>query len=102
MRKINAFIDLLKETIECAEIERNHIDKGVPSDWNYGLLKNVVFPEINELLSYANKGEIYFKYGKKQRRLESTYFLLDSFKRLSETPLGEKILELQHFYDSIS
>jgi len=77
------------------------IDNGEKSGWDYGQLQNIVYSEMNELLSHAIKGEIYFKYGKKQRMLESTYLLTDSLKDINQTPLGEKILILQHLYNSI-
>lgn len=52
-------------------------------------------------LSYANKGKIYFKYGKKQRLLESSYLITDSLNDLSHTALGECVLRLQNLYDTL-
>ena len=66
--------------------------------WDAEQIQKVVVPEISELLSYAIKGEIYFKYGKKQSLLESSYLITDSLNDLSHTALGECILKLQNLY----
>ena len=68
--------------------------------WNLEQIQKVIVPEISELLSYANKGKIYFKYGKKQRLLESSYLITDSLNDLSHTALGECVLRLQNLYDT--
>lgn len=65
--------------------------------WNLEQIQKVIVPEISELLSYANKGKIYFKYGKEQRLLESSYLITDSLNDLSHTALGECVLRLQIF-----
>lgn len=101
MKKMNSFICLLADTLDCAEKERNIILDGKMSLWNLDQIKKVIIPEITELLSYANKGEIYFKHGKKQRLLESSYLITDSLNDLSHTALGKSILNLQNFYDSL-
>ena len=69
--------------------------------WNLEQIQKVIVPEISELLLYANKGEIYFKYGKKQRLLESSYLITDSLNDLSHTALGEYVLKLQNLYDTL-
>lgn len=41
------------------------------------------------------------EYGKNQRVLESSYLITDSLNDLSHTDLGESILNLQAFYNSL-
>ena len=60
-----------------------------------------MFTAYTALLHAAKLGEVYFKYGKKQRMLESAYLVLDSCDGLGDTPLGKKILELQTVYSRI-
>ena len=69
--------------------------------WNLEQIQKVIVPEISELLSYANKGKIYFKYGKEQRLLESSYLITDSLNDLSHIALGECVLRLQNLYDTL-
>lgn len=38
----------------------------------------VVKPEMEELYNHFANGKVFFKYGKKQRMLESTYIITDS------------------------
>ncbi len=64
-------------------------------------MENVVLPEIQELLTYALKGKVLFKYGKQKRLLESSYLKSDSLERLDDTTLGEKIGELQKLYNPL-
>ena len=64
-------------------------------------LKNIVIPEMNELKLHADKGDVYYKYGKKQRMLESTYLITDSLNALDSTSLGRKIIQLQDMYNAI-
>ena len=80
---------------------KNAILDGKESLWNLEQIQKVIVPEISELLSYANKGTIYFKYGKKQRRLESSYLITDSLNDLSHTALGECVLRLQNLYGTL-
>lgn len=101
MKKINSFICLLTDTLDCAEKERDMILDGKRSLWDLDQIQKVIIPEITQLLSYANKDEIYFKHGKKQRLLESSYLITDSLHDLSHTVLGKSILNLQNFYDSL-
>ena len=101
IRKLDQFINLLNEIIECVEIESTKINSGQPSRWESNQLDGVVRPEISELLSFALNGKIFFKHGKRQRVLESTYLITDSFSELDKTPLGRKVLELQKFYNSL-
>lgn len=101
MKKLDSFINLLISVIECAEQEKGRICKNEDSQWNYDQIRKVVLPEMNELLSHANQGILYFKHGKKQRFLESTYIITDSMKDLTNTELGKKVIELQETYNSI-
>ena len=101
MGKNNLFIYLLTDTLECAKEEKKAILEGKLSLWNLEQIQKVIIPEISELLSYANKGKIYFKYGKKKRLLESSYLITDSLNDLSRTALGEYVLKLQNLYDDL-
>ena len=98
MNKNDSFILLLINVLDCAEKEINMILDGKASPWNLDQLQKVIIPEISELLSYANTGKIHFKYGKKQRLLESSYLITDSLNDLSHTALGECVLRLQNLY----
>ena len=75
MKKNNLFICSLVDILDCAEKEKNAILDG--------------------------KGKIYFKYGKKQRLLESSYLITDSLNDLSHTALGECVLRLQNLFDTL-
>ena len=101
MKTNNLFICLLLNILDCAEKEKNIILDGKDSLWNLEQIQKVIIPEISELLSYANKGKIYFKYGKKQRLLESSYLITDSLNDLSHTVLGENVLKLQNIYNTL-
>ena len=91
MHKKERFVFILKEIMECIENETYKIDNGVSSEWERNQLQFVVRPEMYELLTYALKGKVFFKYGKKQRLLASTYLITDSLSGLSKTKLGSKI-----------
>lgn len=95
------FIHKLKYVAELVEHECNSIDAGKVSKWDKVQLENVVLPEIHELLVYALNGKVLFKYGKHQRLLESSYLITDSLQNLSDTTLGEKIIELQQLYNTL-
>ena len=101
MKKSNLFINLLVNTLDCAEKEKKAILGGKDSLWDLEQIQKIIIPEISELLSYANTGKIYFKYGKKQRLLESAYLITDSLNDLSHTALGNYVLKLQNFYDTL-
>ena len=100
MEKLEQLINLLSEIIDCVEAEFVKIHSGQPSQWEVNQL-DVVRLEISELLSFALKGKVFFKYGKGQRMLESTYLITDSLFELNITLLGRKISELQELYNSI-
>ncbi len=98
-KDINLFIKSLIAVLNCAEKEKNTIYSKNVSLWNYEQIDKVIIPEIRELLSYAYKGEIYFKYGKKKKILESSHLITASSNDLVHTALGECILKLQNLYD---
>lgn len=100
-KEMNSFVKSLIAVLDCAEKGKNAILDGKDSSWTLEQIQKVIVPEISELLSYANKGKIYFKYGKKQRLLESSYLITDSLNDLSHTALGECVLRLQNLYDTL-
>lgn len=100
MKNMQKFIDTLYGVKEIASHEKCMISSGNNSMWETEQLDKIVLPEINELLSYALVGKVYFRYGKGVRLLESTYLLTDSIKDLNSTTLGKKIIELQKIYNS--
>lgn len=71
------------------------------SIWDKEQLLKVIKPEMEELYDQFKNGKIFFKYGKNQRMLESTYLITDSIKNLNNTILGKEILKLQDMYDNI-
>ncbi|MBQ9558267.1 MAG: hypothetical protein IJU94_06660 [Clostridia bacterium] len=101
MIDLSLFIDLLTDVLNCAEKEKSKILNGDVSQWDLGHIEDIIIPEISELLSYAKSDKVYFKYGKKQRLLESTYLMADSTNDLYHTDLGVKISALQGFYFDI-
>lgn len=101
MERKTLFISCLKESILCAEKECSVITQGGDSKWSHDHLQNIVLPELNILLSHAINGIVFFRYGKKQRILESTYLLIDSFQDRRTTDLGKKLSELQKIYNSL-
>ena len=101
MDKMNLFIDLLRDVLECANNELTEIQNGHSSLWEKGLIEDVVIPEMSELLEHALEGEIHFKYGEKQRLFLSTYFMTDTLVNLNDTCLGKKITALQKLYTSL-
>ena len=56
---------------------------------------------MEELYTHFKNGEVFFKYGKKQRMLESTYIMTDSIRNLSNTSLGKEIIKLQEKYNKL-
>ncbi len=98
MNKMQKYINALENVMRYLRKEQDKINNGYESIWTVDMLASV-HSEINELLNYAHRGEIFFKFGKKQRRLQATYFLLDAYNdSLSQTDLGQSISELQKLY----
>ena len=80
------------------------IEKELKNDksiWNKDQIVSIVRPEMEELLSYFEIGIVFFKYGKKQRMLSSTYIITDSISDLRNTDLGKDILKLQSIYNKL-
>ena len=100
-KRYTAYIALLNDVLAEVTSEQKRIKAGYSSKWSLTQLIKVITPEISELLHYARMGKLYFKYGKKQRMLESTYLIVDSCDNLKDTELGKKILKLQHLYSRI-
>ena len=92
--------EILDNIIGFARHEVTIIKNGGISCWNADQLEWVVIPEMIELLQYLLRGELFLKYGKQQRMLESTYLLTDSLNMLSNTPLGLRIRNLQEKINS--
>lgn len=87
----------LKKILNIIEIETNNKN----SVWNKELLIKFIKPEIEELYNYFKNGKIFFKFGKSQRMLESTYIITDSIEKLSNTDLGKEILKFQEMYNKL-
>ena len=90
-------IEHLQKVITLAESELNNAN----SKWDKVVIENVVLREMRELYDHFSKGEKYFKYGKRQRMLASTYFMTDTLDNLWVTELGKAISELQDIYRKI-
>lgn len=58
--------------------------------------KNETIQLLEEILFYAKKGLIFYKYGEKQKMLSSVYYMTDSLENLGSTSLGQKIYRLFH------
>ena len=99
MKSIRPFLNLLNSILDEAVNEEARAQNG-NSRWGERELKNIVIPEMNELKLHADRGDVFFKYGKNQRMLESTYLITDSLKELDSTSLGRKIILLQDMCDS--
>ena len=90
-------VEQLKRVLNSIEEEL----KNENSIWEKGHLINVVEPEIKELYAHFASGRVFFKYGKRQRMLESTYIITDSLRNLSNTSLGKEIIKLQQMYNKL-
>ena len=89
------YTDQLHLIINLAKIEEKRILDEKNSAWDYKQIHYVIIPEMEDILSGIEHGKLFFKYGKKQRMLESTYIMTDSLHRLNETILGKEISKLQ-------
>lgn len=87
--------EILENIIGFAHREVAIIRSGGVSCWDADQLEQVVIPEMTQLLHSLTKGELFLKYGKQQRLLESTYLLTDSVNMISNTPIGLLIRNLQ-------
>ena len=91
---------ILDNIIGLAHHEVTIIRSGGKSCWNVDQLEKGVIPEMVELQQYALRGELFLKYGKQQRLLQSTYMMTDSLSALHNTLLGIQISILQRKIDS--
>ena len=91
---------LLDSIIALAQHEVAQVSNGGFSCWDADQLAHIVIPEMRQLRQYLLKGELFLKYGKQQRLLESAYLMTDSLNMLSHTPLGIQIRNLQEKINS--
>ena len=93
---LKEYKEILENIIDLVEHEISFITNGGTSDWYFNHLEGVILPEAKELLEYILKGQLFLKYGRNQRLLESTYMLTDWIIPVDYTPLGILIRKLQH------
>lgn len=98
---LKEYKEILDNIIVLAHHEAAMIRNGGESCWDLNLLEKCVIPEMAELQQYALSGELFLKYGKQQRLLESTYMMTDSLNMLNQSPLGIQIGILQRKIDSL-
>lgn len=94
MTKVEEFRKALNEVIALAEEELKKVAMG-QSIWSQKQLEKIILPEMYELLEHANRGEILLTNNKK---LRSTYFLVETNIPYDRTDLGKKIKALQELY----
>lgn len=90
-------VEQLKKILTIIEDEIKSED----SIWEKQQLVSIIKPEIEELYNHFNNEKVFFKYGKNQRMLESTYIITDSMKNLKNTNLGKEIIKLQEMYNKL-
>ena len=95
------YLRALNNVTQELKIEKEKLRGGQDSLWTLDALMTVVQPEFKQLLIFASKGEVFFKYGSDHRQLESTVFILSSPEELSKTDLAKSILEFQDLYNSL-
>lgn len=100
VRDCEEYKKIVDDIIGFAHHEVTTIRNGGISCWNVDQLELVVIPEMTELLQHLLEGELFLKYGKQQRLLESAYLLTDSLNMLNNTPLGLQIRKLQEKVNS--
>lgn len=98
-KDIRRFLNLLNSILDEAVNEEAKAQNG-GSRWSEREIKNIVIPEMNKLKLHAERGKVYYEFGKNQRMLESTYLITDSINELDSTPLGRKIMLLQDIYNA--
>ena len=109
MKKLDRFISVLQEMLVEVEKAKSYIGSmhfvdafgRTESNEPYILGLKHVELEMKELLKYAQNGVVYFKYGKKQRQLESSYWLRDNSFQIGRTSLGISIAKVQNLYDKL-
>lgn len=90
-------VEQLIKVLQILEFEM----KSENSVWDKQQLIFVVKPEMEELYRHFANGRVFFKYGKEQRILESTYIITDSIRNLNNTNLGKEIIKLQEMYNRL-
>lgn len=96
-KKVKKFVQLLEEILVEVEHERSN-----PNNvWEISFLDDVVVREMSQLLNSSKRRIVYYERGTKRKMLHSTYHILDNPEQLGETILGQKILEVQLFYDKL-
>ena len=92
-------VEVLEELIALSEKVLLEIEneKRNPTLWRLDALKDIVEPEMSEILKHAKNGEIFFKYNN-QKLLESAYYMTDTADPLNSTKLGCSINKLQSAY----
>lgn len=92
--------DILKDIL--MQIDLLEKKRPVQSMPNFDLEQlNYIKKEMQELNQYAQKGTVYFKYGKRQRTLDSSYIVTDSLSNFTSTQLGKLLNKLQDIYSRL-
>ncbi len=94
-KDLEEYKDLLESIIDLAHHEIVIINSDGTSDWWFNHLEGVILPEAELLHKYILKDQLFLKYGKDQRLLESTYAITEWIKPVAYTPLGRLICRLQ-------
>lgn len=100
VKDLEEYKEILEEIIGLAQHEISVINNGGTSDWWINHLEGVILPEAEELLKYILEGQLFLKYGKDQRLLESTYAITEWIIPVAYTPLGRLICRLQDKIDA--
>lgn len=99
-KDLEEYRNLLESIIDLAQHEISIINNGGISDWWFNHLEGVILPEAKELLKYILEGQLFLKYGKDQRLLESAYAITEWIIPVAYTPLGRLICRLQDKIDA--
>ena len=98
MVSIDLFTEALLKAEALVTAEYRRCDAGEASAWEPDLLKTVA-QELQELIDHAERGIVYFPYGKTQRMLQSTHIMTDSLLPLADTAPGKALLRVQELYN---
>ena len=101
LNKLNQYEKQLEQIINEISLIEKSIYAGYEKRQSVNQLLEIVQPEFQELYEHAIKGEVFYKYGKKQRMLASTYCITESMMDLESTKLGQQIILLQELYDRL-
>lgn len=108
-KKMMKFVQLLEETLVEVDKAKEYLGSmhfvdvfgKTESNEAYILGLKDVETEMKELLKYAKNGVLYLKYGKKQREIESSYWVRDNSFQLRKTPIGICIGKVQDLYNKL-